>query len=51
MRVQPARLRKITKPERSVAEPRDPHQLVPPPRSRQPGIQADLDIHVIVRRP
>ena len=49
MRVQPAGLCKITKPERRAAEPRDPHQFVLSARGRQPGIQADLDVHVIVR--
>ena len=50
-RVQPARLSKITEPERHMAESRDPCQHMLPARRSQPGIQPDLDVHVIKGRP
>ena len=49
--VQPARLGQVTEPERRMAESRDPGQLVLSARGSQPGIQADLDVHVIIGRP
>ena len=46
--VRPARLGKITEPERHMAESRDARQHMLPARGGQPGIQADLNVHVII---